>query len=266
MKAWRGALVAFAVSLLLLCGCSATAQVTVVADAKGAGTVTVTVTLDKAATASIGNVAAELQTSDLAAAGWTVTGPATKANGSTVVSATKPFTTLAQASSIVEEIAGSGPAGTRPFQLVIVRRRTFWRTTTTLSGDVDLRCGLSCFGDPGLERAIGSVTGINPRVAGADPGRIFHFGMAVVLPGKLKSTNAATDTVEPTGSSLQWTPTLGARVPLLAVTTTVDNAHIEEVTAAVAGGSFVLLSLIVWWVIHRWRKRRRRSRVHAIKS
>lgn len=263
MKAWLGAL---ALSLLLLCGCSATAQVSVIARPDGTGAVTVTVTLDKAATASIGNVASELRTSDLAAAGWTVTGPTTETGGSTVVSATKPFTTWAQASSIVQEIAGTGPAGSRPFQLSIVRRRTFWTTTTTLSGDVDLRCGLSCFGDAGLQHALGSSTGINPGGAGADPAATFHFGMAVALPGKLKSTNAASNVASRAGTDLQWTPTLGATVPLVAVTSTVDTAHVEEVTAASIAGGAVVAGAILWLVIRRWRRKRRAKRAHARKS
>jgi hypothetical protein len=241
--------------LLALCGCSATAQVAVTARPNGTGAVTVTVTLDKAATASVGDVASELQTSDLPAAGWTVTGPITEAGGSTVIRATKPFVTLGQASSIVQEIAGSGPAGSRPFQLAITRHRTFWKTTTTLSGDVDLRCGLSCFGDSGLKTATGSSTGIDPATAGADPAGIFHFAMAVALPGTLHSTNAASRD----GSQLQWTPTLGSEVPLMAVTETADTAHIEEVTVASAVGLFVVVSVLVWWVIHRWRRRRRRK-------
>lgn len=266
MKAWRGALGALALSLLLLCGCSATAQVSVNARPDGTGSVTVTVTLDKAATASVGNVASELNTSDLAGAGWTVTGPTAEPGGTTVVSATKPFTTWAQASSIVQEIAGSGAPGSRPFQLTITRRRSFWKTTTTLSGDVDLRCGLSCFGDSGLQKALGSSTGIDPGAAGADPAATFHFGMAVALPGKLTSTNAASTVATPAGTDLQWTPTLGATIPLMAVTSTADTTHVEEVTAASIAGSVVAAGAVVWLVIHRGRRRRRRRRAHARKG
>jgi len=266
MKAWRGALGALALSLLVLCGCSATAQVSVNARPDGTGSVTVTVTLDRAATASVGNVAGELQTADLAAAGWTVTGPTAEAGVSTVVSATKPFTTWAQASSIVQEIAGSGPVGSRPFQLSIISRRSFWKTTTTLSGGVDLRCGLSCFGDSGLQHALGSSTGINPAAAGADPAATFHFGMTVALPGKLKSTSAASNIATRTGTDLRWTPTLGATVPLAAVTSTVDTAHVEEVTAVCVAGGVVVAGAILFFVIRRWRRKRRAKRAHARKS
>ena len=266
MTAWRGALGALALTLLLLCGCSATAQVSVNALPDGTGSVTVTVTLDKAATASIGDVSTELNTSDLAAAGWTVTGPTTEPGGSTVVSATKPFTTWAQASSIVQEIAGSGPPGSRPFQLAITRHRTFWKTTTTLSGAVDLRCGLSCFGDTGLQHALGSSTGINPSAAGADPAAAFHFGMAVALPGKLKSTNAGSSVASHAGTDLQWTPALGATIPLMAVTSTTDTTHVEEVTAGSIAGAVVVVGAIAWLIIRRWRRRRRRKRAHAPKS
>ena len=263
MRWWRrGALFGALGLLLVLCGCSATAQVSVAARPNGTGAVTVTVTLDKSATASVGDVASELQTSDLAAAGWRVTGPTAEAGGSMVVSATKPFATLAQASLIVQEIAGSGPAGSRPFRLAITRHHTFWKTTTTLSGAVDLRCGLSCFGDPGLQTAIGSATGINPAGAGSDPSGIFHFAMAVSLPGKLHSTNAASHD----GTQLRWTPNLGSEVPLAAVTETADTAHVEEVTVAGAVGLCLVLGVVAWRLIRRWRKRRRRKDAVAVSS
>jgi hypothetical protein len=266
---WRKGLAAAAVGLLtVLCGCSATAQVTLDAQPNGTGVVTVTVTLDRAATASVGDVATELQTSDLAAAGWTVHGPNAGPNATTVVTAAKPFATLSQASSIVEEIAGSGPAASRPFQVALSQHRSFWKTTTVLSGDVDLRCGLACFGDAGLRKTIGSSTGIDPTTAqrdtGVDPTAIFHFGMAINLPGKLRSSDAATEMVGKTITRLRWTPTLGTELPLLAMTEVPNTAHIREVKEVATGGGIavvVIVSLGVWWAL-RGRRRRLASQQH----
>lgn len=244
---------------LLLAGCKATAQVNVAARPNGTGTVTVTVTLDKAATAAVGDVAGQLQTSDLAAAGWAVTGPDTKANGDTVIIARKGFATFSQASEIVEEIAGSGPASSRPFQLHIERHSSFWKTTTTLSGHVNLACGFGCFGDSGLQKALGSPTGIN---AASEPGAAgdFVFGFGVSLPGSLSSTNGRGQAA----SSLSWTAKLGEDLPLAAVTTTTDGAHVAAVTGA--GGAVVLIAVgvVVWWLVRR--RRRSRRPAHAKKS
>lgn len=257
---WRKVVVPCLAALaLLLTGCQATADVDVDARANGTGTVTVTVTLDKAATAAVGGVAGQLQTGDLAAAGWAVTGPVTKANGDTVIVARHPFTTLSQASSIVEEIAGSGPGASRPFQLHIERHSSFWKTTTTLSGNVNLTCGLACFGDAGLQKALGSSTGINPAT---EPGAAgdFGFGVGVSLPGSLSSTNGTGQRA----SDLRWTPKLGKNLPLAAATTTVNETHIEEVAGAAGAVVLIALGVVVWRLVRR--RRRRKRPAHAKKG
>lgn len=253
MRFWHKAVLPGLVTLvLLLAGCRATAQVSVQAQPNGSGTVTVTVTLDKAATEAVGGVAGQLQTGDLAAAGWAVTGPVTAADGATVISARKGFATLSQASQIVQEIAGSGTPASRPFQLTLQRHASFWKTTTTLSGHVDLTCGLACFGDPGLAKALGSSTGISPASVPGAAGD-FAFGLGVSLPGSLASTNGtgrqATD--------LRWTPKLGEDLPLAAVTTTTNEAHVHEVIGAGAAVVVLVAGIVVWRVVRRWRRRRR---------
>jgi hypothetical protein len=224
--------------------------------------VRVSVSLDRSALAAIGGapaLAAQLQDADLVAAGWTVTGPAPGPGSTTVVSASHPFTSAAQASALVAELAGSGPASSRPFRLSLTQRHGFWRTDTALTGTVDLSCGVTCFGDSGLTSALGFPTGVNPgalaAASGEQPDQVFTFSVDARLRGSLVNTNA----VSRPGGSLQWTPRLGQRLELTATTRIWHSGRI--VAASVAAGVVVLVALggaVYWW----WRRRRRRRGQH----
>ncbi len=239
-------------ALVALAGCQVTTQVSVDAANGGRGVVGVSVSLDRSALGAVGGsaaLAAQLQVADLTAAGWTVTGPSPGPGGTTVVAASHPYTTPTQASALVREIAGA-----KPFQLAISSRHTFWRTETTLTGKVDLTCGLACFGDSGLAGVLGSPTGVNPGplagAAGQQPAQVFTFGVAAHLPGGVVRSNAGSRS----GGNLQWTPRLGQSLTLTAVTRQWDSGRI--VAAIVAGGVVVLVlfGLGAFW----WRRRRRR--------
>jgi hypothetical protein len=245
--------------VLALSGCQVHTQISVDAGAGGRGVVRVSVSLDRAALAAIGGsraLAAQLQTADLTGAGWTVTGPAPGPGSTTVVAASHPYDTPAQAGSLVGELAGSGPAGARPFRLALTQRHGFWRTETILTGTVDLRCGVACFGDSGLTKALGFPTGVNPgplgTAAGQRPDQVFTFGLDATLRGSVVSSNAAART----GATLQWEPRLGQTLQLAGLTRTWNSGRIMLVS--VAGGIVVvggLGALAYWW----WRRRRRRA-------
>ena len=99
-----------------LTGCRVQTQVVIDQAPSGRGVVTVSVSLDRSALAAIGGtpaLAAQLQTADLRAAGWTVTGPGAGPGSTTVVSASHSYATPAQASALVADLAGSGPDGER---------------------------------------------------------------------------------------------------------------------------------------------------------
>jgi hypothetical protein len=212
------------------------------------------VSLDRSALGAVGGspaLAAQLQDTDLTAAGWTVAGPSPGPRGTTVVVVTHPYTTPTEASSLVREIAGAGP-----LQLTVSSRHTFWKTETALTGKVDLTCGLACFGDSGLTSALGSPTGVNPgplsAAAGEEPAQVFSFGVNVQLPGGVVHSNAASRT----GGTLRWTPRLGQSLTLTAVTRTWDSGRI--LAAAIVGG-VVVLGLLGLGAVG-WRRRRRRRR------
>jgi hypothetical protein len=249
-------------SLLALTGCQVHTQISINETAPGQGVVRVSVSLDQSAVAAIGGasaLAAQLQDADLVAAGWKVTGPVPGPGSTTVVSASHEFTSAAQASALVAELAGSGPAGSRPFRLSLTQRHSFWRTDTALTGTVDLSCGVACFGDSGLTRALGFPTGVNAgsvaAAAGARPDQVFTFSLDARLRGSLVSSNG----ISLSDGDLQWHPRLGQRLELTAVTRTWRSGRI--VAASVTAGVVVLVALgggIYWW----WRRRRRRRGQH----
>jgi len=243
-----------------LTGCQVNTRVSVDEVAGGRGVIQITVTFDPSATAAIGGSSAladELQDADLTATGWVVRGPLPGPHSTTVVTATHPFATLTQASVLVEELAGGGPASQRPFRLALTAQHGFWRSQTTLTGAVDLDCGLACFGDSGLTHVLGYPTGVNPGplvgAAHEQPAELFTFSVGARLPGSLVTTNAATHQ----GGTLEWTPRLGQSIELTAVTRVWNRGRI--VTAAIAAGAAVLVvvgALALWWRARRRRRRR----------
>lgn len=257
LRVWGLRAVLPAAMAVSLAACNATAAVTVRSRPDGKGAVTVTVTLDREAAAAVGNVAGQLQTSDLSAAGWQVSAPSQGAGGSVVVSATHQFSSLGEVPGIVSELAGSGAS--RPFRLSISRSSGLLTTTTRLSGAADLSCGFACFGDQGLARLLGSPTGVDPalagRLAGVDPASVFHFVIQARLPGRITTTNAAS---RPDGE-LTWTPELGQDLALSASTRTVNTTAV----AALAAGGGALLVVLAGGLSYWAYRRRRRHRAAA---
>jgi hypothetical protein len=252
--------------MLGMAGCQVHTEVAIRAAPNGTGTVTVTVTLDHAAVTALGGqaaLAAQLQAADLVAAGWAVTGPAAGADSTTVVSASHPFANLSEAGQLVEEVAGSGSAGSRPFAVTLTEQHSFWHTDVVLSGQVDLTCGVNCFGDAGLGRALGSRLGVDPgpliSAAGQQPNQVFSFSLNADLPGTLQSTNAASHQ----GSTLQWNPQLGHVLVLSASTRTWNRGRIITFIAVGGGLVLVLLGLMVFWLVRRRRRRRRKRGQHV---
>lgn len=249
---------AVAVVTLGLSACSANVTIAVDARANGTGVVVVSVVLDRQAVATVGGLS-QLQTADLTAAGWQVAPPAASPNGSETLTASHAFTALDQVGPIVDQIGGSGPVATRPFQFALIRTHSFWKTTTRFEGKVDLTCGVSCFGDSRLTALTGSSTGIDPTTAahqaGVTAAGVFHFNVNLQLPGAISSTNGAS--TRP--GSASWQPALGDDEQLVAVMRTTNSSAV--ITVAVAVGAVVVV-LLVGVLVIRHRRRRRRRRIN----
>lgn len=217
-------------ALALLSACRIETTVGVHAEADGSGRLRVAVTLDRAAAEQVPDLAEQLRTDDLRAAGWEVAAPRKTDDGGLAVEASKRFRSPGELTQAVEELSGpNGPF--RDFRLQ--RRRSFLKTKTTLTGTVDLQAGLEGFGDRSLrDRLGGSTLGFDPDELESRLGtaldRIFVFRVAARLPGAIES-NAPTET----GDGALWRPTLGETVTVAA---TAEQWNGRTLGAAVVSG------------------------------
>jgi len=245
---------------VLLAGCRVDTRVSVVEKSGGAGTVRVTVAFDPSAVRAFGgqpNLAKQLQYSDLEAAGWTVSGPTTSAGGGASVTATHGFSDGTQLEQLMSALAGSGP-GPRPFRLSATDGGGFWTHKTVIRGAVDLRCGLECFGDPGLQSALGGSLGVAPQpleqAAGEGAAQVFTFSLAVRLAGHADSVTGHPSVSR--DGTLTWSAPLGQSTVVGALSESVDWGHVILVAVLatlvlIGGGGGLLL-----------RRRRRRRLLH----
>lgn len=230
-------------------------QLTIGVDARedGSGRVSVAVGLDEGALAQAPDLAKQLRTSDLAAAGWTVTGPEKGEDGLSWFRAEKPFTTPEQANRVLAELAGeNGPF--RDFRLR--RERSFARTRFRFSGMVDFGGGLESFGDPDLARSLDGeplgedVSAIEARI-GQSIDRVFRFKVAVRLPGEV-SSNAPVKA----GNGAVWRPTLSEPGPirLRAESEQWRTAPLAWLAVGLAAAAALVVLLAVS-LARRWRRR-----------
>jgi len=228
--------------LLVLATSACQADVSVGVDTRsdGSGLVRVAATLDKDAAAAAG----QLSLGDLQTAGWTVDGPHPTAAGGSMVTATKPFHTPAEASRIVSEVAGS--AG--PFKdFSISRKSSLFTTTTRFKGTVDIRPCLGDFADPQLRQQLGGnqCLGLDPnavkQTTGVDLDKVFKFTVTARLPGKLTSTNAPVQA----GNGAVWRPTVGSQAQLVASSRSYHVATIVLLCVGAAAGVALLIVLVV---------------------
>lgn len=229
-----------ALALLLLAGCRVGVTVGVDTEADGTGRVRAVVTLDAEAAGRVPDLADQLHTDDLIAAGWEVEGPRPTEDGGVEVEATKRYRSPTEATQVVEEL--SGPNG--PFRDFHLRRsRSFFKTRTAFQGTVDLTSGIEGFSDEALQRRLdGSPLGFDPaeleRRLGTTLDRIFDFRVVARLPGDTNS-NAPTQA----GNGAVWRPTLGERVELTATAEQWNTRNLGAATISVlaaAGFVFVL--------------------------
>jgi hypothetical protein len=245
-------------------GCSVATRVSIDAGPSGSGTVTVSVTLDSSALAAVGGLAAlraDLIDADLGPAGWKVTGPAAAAGGGASLSAWHPFSSAADLQSVLAEVAGPGV-----FRVSMTSNHGFWRNEYRLSGQVDLSCGLNCFGDSGLLHATGSSVGVQPgpleSATGSTPATAFTFTLDARLPGALvrgATSSSSTASLPGSASSLVWNVPLGGKIPIDALTR-VNTSRAGELEV---GGASLVTLLIAVLLLRTIIRRRRPARLHA---
>lgn len=230
-----GRLILAVAALFVLAGCRVGVSVEVETAAEGGGRVMATVTLDGEAAAQVPDLAEQLRVSDLGAAGWTVEGPTPAPGGGVTVLASKPFATSAGATRALQELGG-GFGGLR-----LRVDRGFWRTTSELTGAVDLSPGLAAFGDEELAALVGNPTlGLDPGAVERELGRPLAEVVAVELVGDLAGEVDA-DAPRARSGAPVWAVPLGSSV---AVRATAQQWNVQRL--ALAGVSLVAgLSLSV---------------------
>ena len=244
----RGVLVVVALTLVVASACKVRTDVTVAVNKDGSGTVSVAVGVDDDGLAKAPEFA-HVRTDDLAAAGWTVTGPLKESDGLTWYRGSKPFANPEEATRILNEI--SGPNG--PFRnFVVSRERAFAKTTYGFDGTIDLSGGLASFSDSALAAQLDGkplgddVAAIEQRI-GEPLDNVFVFRVAVRLPGSVSSNAPAQF-----ANAAVWQPRMSDTAPLtLHATSTAMRwpTVIGSVLVALAA-----LGLVIWLVV---RMRRR---------
>lgn len=198
------------VLLLVLTACQVRVTAGIDVGADGDGTVWAAVGLDAEAVRNVGDLAAALRVDDLRAAGWTVEGPRQEGDGLTWVRAARPFSETEEARLALSQL--SGPDG--PFRdLVFERERSFLRTSTRLSGSVDLSGGLAGFADSDLRNVVGDTIRLDAdglrAELGPDLDRAVQVQFEARLPGSVRS-NAP----ERSGDRSVWRPAVGQQLSI----------------------------------------------------
>lgn len=232
-----------ALAVLLLGACRAGVSVEVETRAGGGGHVRATVTLDAEAAAQVPDLAGQLRVDDLRAAGWTIDGPTPAAGGGATLAATKPFATSEGASRALDELGG----GFGSLRLRV--DRSFWKTRSTLEGDVDLSAGLGAFGDEELAGVVGGPTlGLDPAAVERELGRPLADVVAVELVGDLAGRVEADAPSTRRGVPV-WPVPLGATVAVRA------SAEEWNTFSLLAGGVSLLAGMLLLMVIIRRSRR-----------
>jgi hypothetical protein len=213
----RGRPFLLVILVLLAAGCRLDVGVDVAMQLDGSGTVTVTAAADAELVAAAPSAFADIRLDDVEQAGWTTLGPTKGADGSLTLTLTKPFTTPAEANSILAEL--NGPDG--PLRdLTVALDQSFATVSSSLTGSVGLTGGLGAFSDAALAQALGSAPLANLVAAPVD--QVVGLTVTARFPGQVTDTNGkqAAD-----GASVTWRPSLAD-----GATTAIDARfeHVDE--------------------------------------
>ncbi|MGI9119768.1 MAG: hypothetical protein ACR2G7_06560 [Acidimicrobiales bacterium] len=214
----------------------------------GSGQVRVVTTLDPEAAGRITDLSAQLMVDDLRAAGWTIDGPERGDDGSTVITASKPFANPEGAGDVLEEVGGSeGPF----HDLEVTRRTSFLTTSYAFSGTVDLRDGVDAFSDEELRRQLeGSGFGLGTaeleQATGAPVADTFGLEVRADLPGSISVEEAAEDD----HGMAVWRPSLGQETRFAATSSAFNLQRLVWLMAA----AFAALAALAILLHKAWRR------------
>jgi MYXO-CTERM domain-containing protein len=231
--------------VVLSAGCRVTVTAGIDVGFDGKGTVRVAVGLDDDAVSRFGDLAGELRVDDLRQAGWEVDGPKKGDDGLTWVRASRSFSGADEANVALSQL--SGPVG--PFRdLRLTHSRSLLKTTTRLTGTVDLAAGAAAFADSDLASRVGDTLPLDiDRLRGElgpDADQKLQVGFEADLPGSVRA-NVAQE-----GGRAVWRPALGHQLRVEASSEAVALVPLVPVLAAV-------LLLVVLGAAFLLRRRRR---------
>jgi len=140
---------------VVLSACQANVNIGVTVNEDGSGLVEVALFLDAEATDKLLDLGLEssgLPLTDLAESGWTLERPVQGKDGSTSISASKPFGRPEQFTEVMADLTGPDRIANG---FVLVRAKTFGNVEYSVIGELDPTGGLVSLGDPELEEALG---------------------------------------------------------------------------------------------------------------
>ncbi len=238
-------LLASLVASLLLSGCQVTVTAGIDVDRDGSGTVTAALTLDDDAVGRFGDLEGELRIDDLRQAGWDVEGPRKEDDRRTWVRASRSFSGPEEANAVLAQLSGADGALR---DLRLTHSRSILRTTTRLTGVVDLTAGLVAFADPDLVARVGEALPLDVErlrdELGPDADQRLQVGFEAALPGSVRSNG------DQVGDRVVWRPGLGEQLRIEASSEAVALVPLVPALA----GLLLLVVLAASFLV--WRRRR----------
>ena len=234
----------FLVAALVLSACRIDSTVTLKVQPDGSGVITLAVVADAAVVKAAPGLAADLRLDDAAAAGWTVDGPKPTDGGGLQVTLTHPFTTVQEATALLQSINGSGG----PLHDVTLGHSvTAADITTTLTGKIRVDGGLDAFADPDVLSAIGGTPYAN-AIASADlkPTDVVTFTFVADLPGDI-TANAGSGPAGTTPTNPRsWSVPIDGTAADLATTAVIAQGSGSSGWSTLA--TVALVALVAWCV------------------
>lgn len=220
-----------------LSSCRVEQAISLEVERNGSGKVIVTATADKEVIERVPELAADIRTDDLVAAGWEVDGPEPTEEGGLTITVTRDFDNPAEATVILGQVNGArGPLR----EVVLTRSGKDTNSVFTLAGRLEVNGGLQAFVDDATFELLESAPYADDIAeAGVDLGAAVGLNFRVRLPGEVDSTTGVQS-----GGAITWlVPMDGSRIDIATTSTNVD------VVASVAGvGRTLLVALFVLWI------------------